>query len=116
MSIEKPTEPIVYNREYAVSLAEKYGEIHSVNSALMMKVMDCETGGRYEDPSVQSGHDYKGARERSYGYAQIHLDSWPEITIEQASDPEFAVNFMAEKMSEGKGYLWTCYRKLLTSP
>lgn len=46
----------------------------------------------------------------SRGLVQIHSRYWPEITDEMAFDPEFAITFLAEKLSEGKGRLWTCYR------
>ena len=108
----EPEQPNVYNREYAVSLAKKYGELHGVSSALLMRVMDCEVGGNYHNPEVQSKHMWKGERERSFGYVQIHQDSHPHITYEQATDPEFAVNFLAENISKGKGNMWTCFRKL----
>lgn len=40
------------------------------------------------------------------GLVQINKDAWPDITDEQAFDPEFALNFAAEKISEGKEHYW----------
>lgn len=30
---------------------------------------------------------------------------------EMAYDPDFAIEFLAEKLSQKKGHLWSCYRK-----
>lgn len=89
--------------------AEKYG----VSAVLMRSIMSCENRDR--DTNLQSYHpDPTGpnGREDSWGLVQIHLPSWPDITREQATDPEFAIDFLAKKLSENKGYLWTCYRTL----
>lgn len=51
------------------------------------------------DPNADNGEDR--------GIAQINRKSFPEITDEQAFDPEFSLNFAAQKISEGKDYLWT---------
>lgn len=63
------------------------------------------------DPDLQSYHVSNGVREQSYGLAQIHLPSNPEVSKEEAQDPEFAIEFMAQKFQDGKAERWTCYRK-----
>lgn len=92
--------------------AKEYG----VSEAEMMRIIKCESSF-IED--AQSLHKYKrdrpewgvkeGDRELSYGLAQIHLPSHPNITYEQAIDPEFAIDFLAKSLSEGRGRLWSCY-------
>ncbi len=42
------------------------------------------------------------------GLVQINREAWPEITDEQAFDPDFALNFAAKKIADGEGYIWTC--------
>lgn len=111
-------EEVVTDKEYAYELVEKYARKYGVSADVMKRVMDCETGGDYSDPSIQSQHRYtfsdpkrgiyKGAQERSYGFSQIHIPDW-DITKEQASNPEFAVEFMAQKFAKGKHELWSCY-------
>ena len=60
-------------------------------------------------PDVQSFHITKnGTREESYGLAQINLPSWPSISKEQAIDPEFALDVIIEKFSEGLADRWPC--------
>lgn len=79
----------------------------------MKKIVACETGHKYNDPAIQSNVIVDGVREESYGYAQIHLPSWTTkeiVTYEQAIDPDFAMNFLAEKMSQGLSRLWSCYK------
>lgn len=85
----------------------------------MDRVIACESG---YNPTIQSRHRYKkdrphegvvaGQREQSFGLAQIHLPAHPNVSYEQATDPEFSVNFLAEKLSHDAGSHWTCYREL----
>ena len=52
------------------------------------------------DPSII------GDNGKAFGLVQIHPAIW-EITEEQAKDPEFALRFASEKISEGKEYIFT---------
>lgn len=54
--------------------------------------------------NIQSGIVVEGVREPSYGLAQIHLPSHPEVTVEQALDPLFSVDWMMEHWSDEKWY------------
>ena len=85
----------------------------------MMSVINCES--QYH-PSIQSKHVYTernvpkgyavGDREQSYGLVQIHLPAHSSVTKAQATDPEFAVDFLAKNLAVGKGSMWTCYNNL----
>lgn len=76
----------------------------------MVKIIDCENTDW--DTDLQSKViNKKGKRERSFGLSQIHLTAHPDITQEQATDPDFALKFMAENLSKGKGKMWSCYKK-----
>lgn len=91
---------------------------YGVPAPLLEKMITCESQWQ---TTVQSRHIYprdipkvgikKGTRERSFGIAQLNLDWNPNITYEQATDPMFSIDFMAKKVSEGKGYLWSCFPK-----
>lgn len=48
----------------------------------------------------------------SRGLAQINEPHWPDISPEQAYDPHFALNFIAEKFKSGNKRWWTCWRTL----
>lgn len=93
-----------------VQLVYEYADYHNVNPKVMIATINCENDTW--DPLRQSDYYKNGKREQSYGLAQIHLPAHPEITKEDAQDPNFALNFMAEQMSKGKASAWSCYRKL----
>ena len=106
--------PKVLSIDELVTLyASKYG----VSEGVMLRVMKCENRSR--NPKKQSGHTYyfsdprrnivEGTQERSYGLVQIHLPDHPEVSYEQATDPEFSIAFLAKHLSLGHGWWWTCY-------
>jgi hypothetical protein len=79
----------------------------------MKAVVQCESQyvngqSRIPDPNGPNG------REDSWGYVQINLPWNPNISKEQALDPEFSIRFLAQRLSEGYGSRWTCYRDLYT--
>lgn len=77
----------------------KYG----VSEAVMRNVIQCESSG---NPNAV------GDGGQSFGLVQIYLPAHPEVTRAEALDPEFAVEFLAQNLSEGRGRMWTCYRLL----
>ena len=116
---DKVEKKIEYNEDYVDELISIYATQYKVSPVVIKSILDCETGGSYTDPTIQSRYTYKsdhpewgveaGDRELSYGYSQIHLPSWTDITYKQATDPEFAIDFLAKRLSEGKGSYWSCY-------
>lgn len=92
----------------------KYAEQYNVSPTLMFKIMNCENTARI--PTLQSGLRYTvdhpewgvkaGDRELSYGLVQIHLPSHPTVTYEQATDPEFSIEFLAKGLVSG--VKWSC--------
>jgi len=97
-----------------------FSTVYGVSYLVMINVILCEN--RELDPKLQSRLRYsfsdpsrgiyKGEREKSYGISQIHLPSHPNVTLEQATDTEFSVEFMAKAFSKGKQGMWSCYKKL----
>lgn len=81
----------------------------------MSAIIACESGW---NPNIQSKHVYTeknvpkgyrvGDREQSFGLVQIHAPAHPNITKEQALDPEFAIEFLAKNLKAGKHRMWTC--------
>ncbi len=53
-----------------------------------------------------------GDKNTSFGLSQIHLPAHPEVTIAQAEDPKFAVDFMFTEWARGNARAWTCARIL----
>jgi glutamate formiminotransferase len=93
-----------------VQLVYKYGEQYHVNPQVMINTINCED--TTWEPQRQSDIVNKGVREESYGLSQINLPSNPNVTKEQAKDPEFAIEFMAKKMADGRSNMWSCYRQI----
>lgn len=84
--------------------------------AEILATIACESGRNKDgtfNPLLQSNFvDSAGAREKSYGIAQINIPAHPEITIEEAQDPIFSVKFMAAEFKKGNKWKWTCWRSL----
>ncbi len=79
----------------------------------MKGIIDIETAGTW-DPKIQSLCPNKkdGGRELSFGLVQIHLPDHPEVTLEQATDAQFSVDFLIQALKEGRGNQWTSYRSI----
>lgn len=101
------------------SSASKYG----VSADSMYRTMYAETAGTL-DHNIQSELRYSyintrwlercpdlkiGDRERSYGLAQIHICDH-DVSVEQATDPAFAADFMAKHFAAGRHSWWAAYR------
>lgn len=106
------------NEEIVIRLVDKFSKQYGVDGADMMRTLRNENHTFQFDK--QSELKYKqgnrwgfpvGTREKSYGICQIHLPDNPEITYEQAIDPEYCVEFMAKKFAQGKQRMWMGYSK-----
>lgn len=96
-----------------------YAKKYNVSSDTMIRIISCETSGTF-DTNIQSKVRYKfndprrnivmGDQERSFGLSQIHLPDHPNVTYEQAIDADFALEFMADKLSKGQARIWYCYK------
>ena len=95
--------------------AEEYG----VSAVAMSQIIGCESQWNY---TIQSNHTYTkrnvpkgykvGDREQSYGLVQIHLPAHPTISKEEATNPEFALEFLAKNLKAGRASMWTCANQL----
>lgn len=97
-----------YTKSELIDKVYKYAEIYGNNPKIMIKTINCEN---YEwNPLLQSRIIEKdGGREDSWGLSQIHLPSHPNITKEQAQNPDFSIAFMAKHL--GRDVTWSCYKK-----
>lgn len=104
------------SEEQVVALVKKYGAPLHVNQKSMLETIRCEAKKNDDgtfDPLGQSEMlRPDGSQEKSYGLVQIHLPDHPEITKEQAQNPDFAVSFMASEFSTGHASAWSCWRLL----
>lgn len=106
------------DRECVERLVGIYAKKYKVSAGSMMNTLENEN--HTFDFDRQSGLKYKkgnrwkqpaGSREQSFGIAQIHLPDHPNVTMEEATDPEFAVEFMAQNFAKGKQSMWMGYEK-----
>jgi hypothetical protein len=107
-----------YTTEELKQLARSIAREYNLDEEKFVAVVAHETANTW-DPKIQSYIKYKfadpkrgiviGEREKSFGLAQIHLPDHPNVTKEQATNPEFALRFMAEKWSEGRMAMWSGY-------
>ena len=82
-----------------------YAEYYGVSAITMEHVVNCES--RFNPNAINST-----ALEYSVGLVQINLRAHFKngITKEMALDPEFSLDFLARKLKEGQGRIWTCYK------
>lgn len=129
--IAEPTvmeEKTIWTEEELVLLAKDYADYYNVSEDKVISIMRCEApwkrnenGRYYDEKDGQSKLTYSqgqisrnpswgnvGDRERSFGIVQIHEPAHPNITREQALDPDFALDFLAYNVSKGKSGMWTC--------
>lgn len=128
VALDTPVEPVIEvivekpapltNKQKVEQLAEKYALKYGVSKEALMRTLANENDTFQFDR--QSGLRYKagnkwgfaaGIREKSYGVAQIHLPDNPSVSYEQAINPDFSVEFMAKKFSEGRASMWMGYTK-----
>lgn len=77
--------------------------VYGVSLLALTNTLQCESK---LNPHAIGDHGH------SYGIAQIHMPSHPNITKTQALDPAFAIDWTAKQFSEGKSSMWTCARIL----
>ena len=82
--------------------ADEYG-LSPSKARQMVATVRCES--QFKTNAIGDGG-------KSWGLSQIHSPSWPMVSQDEAFDPNFAIDFMAQKFSIGKERLWTCWRIL----
>ena len=98
-----PPQKITYARTPTLndkisSIAYKY----NVPEKTMFKIISCES-------SFNPNNHTESSRENSWGLVQINLKAHPEITKEEAVDPDFALTYLAKNLAAGRGGMWTCF-------
>lgn len=91
-AVEAPPR-IVSLKDRAKAIAEEYDIKYEHLEALVQ----CESSW---DPLADNGHDR--------GLVQINRTAWPDITDEQAFDPDWSLRWASQKIKEGKGEMWVC--------
>lgn len=103
--IERQKMPLEHEKDIKTIIdlnAKKY----SVSGQIMARLILCES---QNNPLAENISEV----EESYGLVQINLKAHPHITKEQATDPEFAIDFMAKNLAKGREEMWyNCYQKI----
>lgn len=89
-------------------LTDYYADMYGVSSKTMHIIVNGESGYQFD----QKGDFYNG-QYNSFGACQIHLPDHPNISKEQALNPEFCLDWMAQQVKAGRARLWTVYRVCL---
>lgn len=107
LTVHRIVDPPTHAENLAVDAAIRHGI--SVNEFLT--TLRCESGDfQHNGQSFVKDPNGPNGRENSWGYAQIHLDSHPQITKDQAVDPRFALDWAASEFAKGNEWMWTCWR------
>lgn len=93
-----------WTKQDVLDIIKLNAEAYNVSYDTMVKVVACES-------SFQ--RTIRGDGGESVGLVQIYLKAHPTVTVEEAENPDFAINFLAYHLSKGNGKIWTCYRNLL---
>lgn len=111
--------PRLLTYEQVTNLVYETADRYGANKGEMLKTVECESpklkidGVIMYDTQGQSNQKYKnGNREESFGLSQIHLPAHPDITKQQAQDPHWSLDWMANEFAEGRASKWSCYQLL----
>lgn len=102
------------NRDCVKRLVDISAKKYKVSARSMMRTLENENNtfqfDRQSELKYKKGNRWglKGY-EQSYGIAMIHLPDNPNITIEEATNPVFAIDFMAKEFSKGHQHRWMGY-------
>lgn len=82
-------------------MANQISAAYAVPSSTVKSIIKCESSW-----NTDAHHATKW--ENSYGLVQINLKAHPTITRAEATDPTYAISYLADNLKEGNGDMWTC--------
>lgn len=103
---------MVWTKDALETLATEDAESAGLNANHFRAVITRESGW---DISIQSQYpDSTGpnGKEDSWGISQINLPANPEVSLEMAQNPSFALSFMAEAWKGGQASKWSAWGQL----
>lgn len=92
-----------------------YAEKYEVSEDKFRRTVMCESAASTTIQSLVPDEEGPNGQEDSWGIAQIHLPDHPEISKEEALDPDFSLDYMAKVFAKGEAVrkqMWGCYRAL----
>lgn len=119
LSVHTLFPPVETPKEWTVpemkALATETAKKHGLKVQKFLDVVNCEVKKRPDgswDYKAQSDHYKNGKREDSWGMWQINLYWNPQVTKEQAQDPEWSTEWAATAWANGNARWWSCYNIL----
>jgi len=97
-----PTPQPVKQVPHLIQLILNTATKHDIDGERFLETARCESSLK---PGAIGDHG------TSYGLFQIHLPAHPSVSIEQALDPYFVVEWSAKKF-KANPKIWSCYKKL----
>jgi hypothetical protein len=91
-----PVQAQIVEKETLPEMAERIAQEYSIDSKTLFNLIESESQW---NPEAKNGDDR--------GLVQINSKYWPEISDEEAYDPEFALNFAAKEIKKNQGIHWT---------
>lgn len=83
------------------TFASTTAQVHGLNPTLFAEVIGCESGWNPAATSTTA----------DFGIAQIHISVHPEVSLAQADNPYWAIDWMATEWQAGNASWWSCYKK-----
>jgi len=89
----------------------RYAAKYNIPREDMRSLIECEVGVMFNPKTRSQGILKSGKQERSYGLAQINLDAH-DVTIAQATDPDFALDWLGSHWEKRHSMYVNCMKKL----
>jgi len=99
----RPQEAPLSTKQEMVAYASKEAQKAKISPTEVLGTIECESGW---NPTAT------GDRGRSHGLAQIFSPAHPNVSLAQAEDPKWSIDFMVKSFEEGHASMWTCHREL----
>ena len=96
-----------YSKEWILGRIDYYADQYNVSPETMRSIVSCESNFNFNAKHISS-------KEYSVGLVQINLKAH-QIDEYDAKAPNFALDFLARNLSEGRGSMWVCFQQLGTS-
>lgn len=77
-----------------------------VDPKLALRIANCESSFVPQQSKIINPRT--GEREKSFGIWQIHIPSHPDVSIEQAMDPEWSTDWAMPRLKDNPN-LWSCF-------
>ena len=112
------TSTIPANTPYVSFMSNDAALTLPVSSSTLQSIIDFDSAYYAVNPALVRGiikresnfNQYaKGDHGTSIGLVQIHLPAHPDVSVIEAENPLFAINFLTQNLATGNCHLWsTC--------